>query len=252
LTALSAEFDGMLSRLEEAFQRLTVFASDLAHELRTPLNNLMGEAEVAVSRDRDAAAYRTALESCLEEGRRMTQIVESLLFIARADNPAMSIEISTLHARAVAEAVVDYLAPWAEEYGVALSCSGQAVFRGNEALVRRALNNVIENAVQHTPRGGRVAVDLAAATERPGAVITVRDSGHGIPREHLERLFDRHYRVPRRDCDAHPGGLGLGLAIVQSIMRLHGGDVRITSAPEEGVTVRLFFPASGPEAGRPS
>ena len=242
LAELAAAFDDMLLRLEESFSRLSAFSADLAHDLRTPLTNCMGEVEVALSRPRSAQEYRAVLESSLEELTRLSRMIESLLFLARADNAREPLAKAGLDLGREIRAMTELYEAVAQEQGVALSCSGAGSLDADPALLRRALGNLLSNAIRHTPSGGTVR--LEAHEEEGASVIAVRDSGPGIPAEDLPRVFDRFYRSPRSRA-SHPQGLGLGLAIVKSIMDLHGGSVEILRAPGGGALVRLTFPAAG-------
>jgi two-component system heavy metal sensor histidine kinase CusS len=241
LAALATAFDQMLARLEDSFTRLSQFSADLAHELRGPINNLMGEAEVALSRARSEAEYRDVLESSLEEYGRLSRMIDGLLFLARAEAAERRIAKTRLDARREVEAVIEFHDALADEGGVKVSCDGSATVSADPGMFRRAVSNLLSNALQHTPPGGAITITLSAAPGG-GAEVRVADTGVGIAAEHLPRLFDRFYRAdPAR---AHSrGGIGLGLAIVKSIMEVHGGRVTITSRPGAGTTVILAFPS---------
>jgi two-component system heavy metal sensor histidine kinase CusS len=249
LTVLAAAFDSMLVRLEASMARLSQFSADLAHELRTPLNNLVGEAEVVLSRKRTEAEYRDAIESSLEEFARLSRLAEDLLFLARMDSDKSPIERSRLEAREIAEDVKSLYDPVAEERGITISCLGTAPILGAPMLLRRALVNLVSNAVKYTPDGGTIVV---AMEEVHGtARISVTDNGYGIPAEHLPRVFDRFYRVDAaRSGD--PGGSGLGLSIVRSIVEFHGGEVTLESRMKQGTTATLIFPGLGSSADQMS
>ena len=242
LTALATAFDEMLARLADAFARMSQFSADLAHELRTPLNNLMGEAEVALSRARTADEYRQVLESSLEEYARLSRMIDSLLFLARADSPEVRLTRSLVDALKELEAVREFHEAMAEEQGVAVTCHGNALVYADPMLLRRALSNLLSNALQYTPRGGQVAMSVQTCADHSVAV-SVRDTGCGIDPDHLPRIFDRFYRADRARSQ-HPQGTGLGLAIVQSIMHLHNGTVALQSDPGKGTIVTLGFPPS--------
>lgn len=247
LTALACAFDRMLDRLQEAFERLSQFSADLAHELRTPINNLMGEAQVALSRPREAAEYARTLTSALEEYSRLARMIDSMLFLAQADRAEALLSRVTLSAHAELAAIADFYQALADEQGVELVCEGQATVVADPLLLRRALSNLLSNALKATPGGGRVT--LRAAVEADGTtVLSVSDQGSGIAAEHLPRLGDRFYRVdPARSQQA--GGAGLGLSIVKSIATLHGGRLRIDSAPGRGTVASLIL--SSARAGVP-
>ncbi len=247
LTALATAFDQMLGRLEESFSRLCQFSADLAHELRTPINNMMGEAEVALSRSRTQEDYRQVLESSLEESNRLARMIDSLLFLARAENAETEIQRAALEAEDEMRAVLDFYENLAEEQGVKLETSGRASLQADQILLRRVLGNLISNALDYTPRGGTIRV---RACRRPDDWVEIRvsDTGSGIPSKHLFRIFDRFYRAdPART--RHTQGTGLGLAIVKSIMTLHGGSVSVESEEGRGATFILHFPPSGPSGG---
>lgn len=240
IAGLAQAFNAMLDRLDDSFRRLSDFSSDLAHELRTPANSLLGHAQVALSRPRAAAEYRAALEAVVEEGERMARIIRDMLFLARADDAAARLAKERLDLRAEVEAVSAYFDLLAQERGVRIACEGAAEVRAERGLARRAIGNLLSNALRHAPRGATVR-----ATIRPGSdgavALEVSNPGPGIPAEHLPRVFDRFYRVERGGGESAAGS-GLGLAIVKSIMQLHGGSVQARSAPGGLTTFRVEFP----------
>jgi len=237
LISLAGAFDEMLARLEDSFARLARFSADLAHELRTPIQNLRGEAEVALTRARTAAEYREVIELGIEEYDRLSRMIDSLLFLARAENAEMRIERTDFDAGAAIDNILDFCEASASEQNITLSRTGNARLEADPALFRRVLTNLISNALAHTPAGGRVNVSVRSPTE-----IAVADTGRGISPEHLPRIFDRFYRADAAR-GAPPDGTGLGLSIVKSIMDLHGGAVTLESKLDEGTTVTLRFPA---------
>lgn len=238
LTALATAFDAMMNRLEDAFLRLSRFSADLAHELRTPIGNLMGEAEVTLARPRTSEEYQQVLASSLEEYGRLARLIESLLFLARAENTEVSVRRMDIDARAIAQSVRDFYEAVAEEQGVLVEVHGQTRLLADPILVRRALSNLLGNALRHTPRGGQV--EIAIETVWEDVAIHVRDTGEGIASDHLPHLFDRFYRVDEARTQSAEG-TGLGLAIVKTIMELHGGHVELESTPGVGTTVTLRF-----------
>jgi two-component system, OmpR family, heavy metal sensor histidine kinase CusS len=234
---LAAALDGMLGRLEDAFKRLSQFSADLAHELRTPINNLVGETEVALSRARTPQEYHQVLESNLEEYGRLSQMIKNMLFLARAEGGGCDVEKSTFDARREIEAVVAYHEAVAEEQRVQVTCRGDAKLNADPQLFRRALSNLLSNALQYTSSG---AVDISVESGRTSVDIRVKDTGLGIEPQHLPKIYDRFYRGDPSRSKAKEG-TGLGLAIVRSIMDLHGGSVRIESEPGRGTTATLTF-----------
>jgi two-component system heavy metal sensor histidine kinase CusS len=241
LVALAGAFDVMLGRLEDSFTRLSQFAGELAHELRTPIQVLGGEAEVALSRERTPDEYREVLASSLEEFARLSRVIERLLFLARADSAGMPLERRVFDVRVEIGAVTDFHRSLAEERGVTVRCQGNAFVDGDPLLVRQAVTNLLANALEHTPQGGSIAIEVQTLPDR-SVEISVIDTGVGIESERLPWVFDRFYRIDRTH-DRYPRGTGLGLAIVKSIVDLHAGTIRIESVLGQGTTVRVTLPA---------
>jgi two-component system heavy metal sensor histidine kinase CusS len=240
LTALAGAFDQMLERLEDSFRRLSQFSADIAHELRTPVTNFLTESQVTLSQPRSVEEYRQVLESGIEEFASLARMIDSLLFLARADQVDGRLERIELDASREVENVIEFHRANAEENGVTLSCEGNAPLYANSLLFQRAISNVLSNAVRHTPKTGRVTVGIAT-TDGGSTSICVRDTGSGIAAEHLPHLFDRFYRADASRSQ-RTGGFGLGLALVQSIMTLHGGAARLASEVGKGTEITLTFP----------
>ena len=240
---LAGAFNGVLDRLEEAFARLSRFSADIAHELRTPVNNLRVQAEVTLQRPRTDEEYRQALASSLEEGMRLSRIIDSLLFLARAGDPATQVTCEALDAAAEVGVLREFYEAAAGEAGVELaaSCETAATLCADRVLFQRAVGNLIENALAHTPAGGRISV-VARDGQDGAVVVEVTDTGCGIAPEHLSRITDRFYRV---DASRSCGGtrVGLGLSIVKSIATLHGGTLAVRSELGLGTSVSVSFPA---------
>jgi two-component system heavy metal sensor histidine kinase CusS len=242
LGPLAANFDQLLARLDESFARITRFSADIAHELRTPLHILRGEAELALSKARSGEQYRDCIVSATEEYERLARMVDALLFLARTDAPESLPDKKPLLLEHESTSVCAYYQALADEQETALVVSGAATVAGDAGLLRRALGNLIVNALRHTPAGGRIAIAVEQHAGG-GAQITVSDNGEGIAAADLPYVFDRFYRADNARS-AQGAGTGLGLAIVKSIMQLHGGSVAISSEPGRGTAVRLDFPAA--------
>jgi two-component system, OmpR family, heavy metal sensor histidine kinase CusS len=245
LGKLAGTFNAMLDRLEEAFARLGQFSADIAHELRTPLSNLRSEVEVALQRERPADEYARVLGSCLEESVRLSGLVETLLFLARAEQPSAQIQRTTVDVAAELKLVRDFFEPAAAEAGVDLKVEADLPIhlQADRTLLQRALSNLIANALTYTPKGGKVTLRTRA---RDDAIeVSVADTGAGIPEQHLPHIFDRFYRADAARSNG-AGHVGLGLAIVASIARLHGGTVHAASHPGRGTTITLDLPARPP------
>ena len=237
LQPLAIAFDEMLKRLDDSFTRLSQFSADLAHELRTPIANMLGEAQVALSRDRTAAEYRETIESTIGECERLSGIVDNLLFVARADAATEPVERIRFDARAAVEKIAAFYETIAEDRHVAINCSGQGQISADPALFERAVGNLVDNALRFTPENG--SIQIALAERANDFEVAVSDNGSGVAPEHLPRVFDRFYRA---ESSRGSDGAGLGLALVKSIVDLHGGTARIQSEVGRGTTVSITFP----------
>jgi two-component system heavy metal sensor histidine kinase CusS len=244
LADLATTFNAMLDRLQRSFDQISRFSADIAHELRTPLNALRTTAEVALGRSRSEDEYRDALGAALEEGARLSRIVDSLLFLARAEADRTRPEATEIDVPKELEAVREYHALEAAEAGVALAVSAPETLpaRLDRTLFQRAVDNLVTNALKHTPRGG--AVTMRARKENGRLLVEVEDTGPGIAAEHLPHVFDRFYRADTSRA-TRTGGFGLGLAIVKSIAELHKGKAEIESEVGRGTRVRMELPQEG-------
>jgi two-component system heavy metal sensor histidine kinase CusS len=238
LQQLSAALNQMLARLEDGFGRLSRFSEDLAHEMRTPLNNLMGQTELAMRKPRSREEYQALLVSNLEEYERLARMIDNMLFLARAEKPdaVLHREPTSLHSAVVQ--LCDYFEGMAEERGITLVNEASGMLTADPQLLRRALANLIANALRYGKADSPVCI--ASQTFDTRVEISVNNLGEPIATEHLSRLFDRFYRCnPARSLPGDSGGLGL--AIVRSIMNMHGGSVQVKSGPQ-GTRFTLCFP----------
>lgn len=243
LVQLATSFNGALDRLESAYQQLEGFNADVAHELRTPLTNLIGQTQVALSRERSGAELEEVLQSNLEELDRLRAIVNDMLFLARADSGETACNrIETSLAQEVAKAL-DFLDLLFDEGGVSARIDGDAQLAVETALFSRAMSNLLVNAVQHTAPGGAVRVTISPAGE--DVRVAVSNPGAAIAPEQLPRLFDRFHRVDTARSSSGENH-GLGLAIVKAIVRMHGGSVFASS--DKGVNTFGFTLSSSPRA----
>jgi two-component system heavy metal sensor histidine kinase CusS len=250
LAALVVSFNAMLERVEQGFQRLSRFTADLAHDMRTPLGNMRGAAEVALARPRSVDEYESLLASNLEECDRLSRMIENVLFLARAEHPQFVKHMREFDAGQELSHIADYFEGIAEEAGVRVRVGGAASLTADLELFRRALGNLLANAIRYTPPGGEIALDVSESSE--AVRVSVSNQGTPIAAEHLERIFDRFYRVdpsrsslPAADVSqASTGSTGLGLAIVRTIMELHGGTVHAES-DARGTRFVLTFKRAG-------
>lgn len=246
LQVLATAFDGMLDRLKNSFESLSNYSANLAHELRTPISILMGEAEVALSRQRSADEYRRVVESELEECQHLTRLIESLLFLARFDRNEIELKPEEVDVCELVGGIWEYYGPLVEEHGITFECTGEALLAADRELLRRALGNLIHNAIVYNKKGGRVTVALRQHEDR-SAEISISDTGCGISPEQLPRIFDRLHRNGRAK-QLSPMWPGLVLPIAKTIMELHGGTITVESELERGTTFFLRFP---PPAAQP-
>ncbi len=242
LAQLGDALNQMLSRLEDGFGRLSRFSEDLAHEMRTPLNNLMGQTELALRRPRSSDDYQALLASNLEEYERLARMIDNMLFLARAEQPDAAVQRGPVDLHALVAQLCDYFEGMAEERGITLVNTAHGTLHADPQLLRRALANLVANALRYGAADSPVQIGCAPKHAGPGGTameISVCNQGPAIAPEHLPRLFDRFYR-----CDpsrAQPGDSGgLGLAIVRSILQMHGGAVRVDSGADGTCFVLAF------------
>jgi two-component system heavy metal sensor histidine kinase CusS len=236
LATLVASLNAMLERLHVGFQRLSQFTTDLAHDMRTPLGNLRGATEIALARPRSDDEYQAVLASNLEECERLSRMIENVIFLARAEHPRFEMNRREFDVRDELERIAEYFEGLADEAGLAISVQGNATLSADVELFRRALSNLLANALRYTPPGGTIVLAAQTQMQTSGDTLDVRveNPGTPIPPEHLERIFERFYRAdPSRTRGPEATGTGasagLGLAIVRSVMELHGGKVRAES-----------------------
>ncbi|KAF1030394.1 MAG: Sensor kinase CusS [Pseudomonas sp.] len=220
LAELAQAFNAMLGRLDDGFQRLSAFSADIAHELRTPLSNVLTQTQVVLTQPRPLEDYREALHSNLEELQWMAQLVNDMLYLAKADHGLLMPRRETLQLADEVEALLEFFALLAEDAQVRLHLHGAAVIEGDRGMLRRAISNLLDNALRFTPPDGEVNVRIAESAK--GITLSVENTGEGIPEALLPKLFDRFYRADPARHDEHAG---LGLAITQSIVRAHGGSI---------------------------
>jgi heavy metal sensor kinase len=229
--------NGMLARLDDSVQRLSQFSADLAHEIRTPLHTLLASNGQALNHPRSTAEYQEVLASNMEEFERLKRMAENLMFLARAEQAERALNLQTLDLPSVGSELCDYFEALADDREVRLDNQLHGELLADQQLLQRALGNLLANAVRHADQGS--VISLRRRDEPGECWLQVHNHGPAIAQEHLSKLFDRFYRVdPSR---AEPGDSGgLGLAIVQSIMQLHGGQVRVSS-DADGTIFELGF-----------
>ena len=229
LSGFAAAFNRLLARLSEVISRQRQFSADIAHELKTPVTNLTVQTEVALARPRSNEELENILYSSLEEYRRLSKMIEDMLFLARIDNSAHKREMECFEVVNDIADLADFFSDWADEQGVAIDVEGSPVYIvADRLMIRRAVTNLITNAAKHTASGGRVTIRVTENFQRRGVVIAISNPGKPIPPEHLPHLFERFYRADA-SRNRQDGGTGIGLAMVDSIARFHGGGVSVAS-----------------------
>jgi heavy metal sensor kinase len=239
LARLAAVLNDMLARLERSFGAVRRFSADAAHELRTPLTILKGEIEVALRSSRMPAEIQQTLVSCLEEVDRLNSVVEDLLLMARMEGNAMSARPKPVNLAQVLEDVAPAVSELATRAGntCTVATVGPLWVEGYDSLLFRLVFNLTENAIKYTPSGGTIEVTLEE--QNGSAVLEVKDNGPGIAPDAQEHIFDRFYRG---DPSREGSGTGLGLALVRSIIQLHRGQIRVSSALGKGSCFRVILP----------
>jgi two-component system heavy metal sensor histidine kinase CusS len=245
--ALAVAINDVLARIEWAFGRLSGFGADVAHELRTPINRLLNTAEVALLEGQDRGVREDALLCVRATAEQMQRTVEQLLLLARGEEGRLPLARAPTSLATLLGSLVELYAPMAEAAGQTLVLRADAcVASVDRALLERALVNLLENALRHTPAGGVIHVLARASGDR--VVLGIEDSGPGIAAEDRARIFERFVRL---DPARAAGGTGLGLAIARLIVRLHGGELVAEASALGGAAFRLWLPcadvAPGPE-----
>jgi two-component system heavy metal sensor histidine kinase CusS len=231
LKSLVLAFNQVLDRLAEAYEQMEGFNADVAHELRTPLAVLINGTQIALSSERPTYELRETLVSNLEELEHMKRLINDMLFLAQADKGQTAEEMASISLAAEARGVAEYVEAVLEERHIRLNIEGDATARGSGRLLRRALLNLVSNALRYTADSGTVTIRIARVDA--GVRVSVRNAGEPIAPQDLPRIFDRFYRTDSAR-GARGERLGLGLAIVRAIARMHGG--RTFASSEHGIT----------------
>ena len=210
--------------------------------MRGPINNLISAASVTQSKARTAQEYHEALTAIVEEGERLSRMISSMLFLARADNSREPLKLEPLNSATEFARLVNFYDVLAEEKHITLTSEGEVTFYADPIHLQRALANLLSNALRHTPAGGHI---MLSATQQGNDVwLSVVDNGEGIGERHLPHIFDRFYRVD--DARSKAENTGLGLALVKTIAEMHGGKITVTSEEGKGSRFTLVLPQREP------
>ncbi len=240
---LATTLNWMISRLEEAFQKQRQFAADASHELRTPLAIIQAESSLALDRRRTQAEYKRSLELVSQEVNYMSGIIGKLLMLEREDSGTEPTNFQNVNVKDLITELSSDMEALAQEKNVAFSLGPMEdlTVKGDRLKLRQLFLNILDNAVRYTPGGGAVSSTLVR--KNGSALVSISDTGTGIPAEDLPNIFDRFYRVDKARSRAE-GGLGLGLAIASSIAKLHGGGIDVESQVGKGSTFHITLPLS--------
>jgi len=242
LKHLISSFNAMIERLEKSFEHVNEFSSHVAHELKTPLAIIRGEMELALTETREPAEYQRVLNVSLEEVGRLIKIIKDLLLLARFDYNPDVFRFEKLNLRVFLEDIYEYSRILAEEKGLSAELDiprGDYDIYGDKVHLRRLFLNLINNAVKFTPKGGQLSIALNVKNKV--AEITVADTGVGISREDLTKIFEKFFRAGAQDQEAVPGS-GLGLSMARSIARAHQGDIFAASRSPKGAIFTVTLP----------
>lgn len=249
LTGLARVINELLDRLEGAFAQQRRFMADASHELRTPTAVIRAEADVTLARpSRTEPEYRESLGVIHAAARRLTRLVDDLFLLARTDSGHLELRLAPIYLEEVVDDAVRAMEPVAAARGVQVEVRQmvQAPYVGDADLLGRVILNLLDNAVKHSPSGGTLTVEMAH--DAGSFVISVTDTGPGIPVAEHELVFERFRRgsAPRRDVDGPPDGAGLGLSIARRIAEAHGGRLELRASRPGHTEFRLALPASSP------
>jgi heavy metal sensor kinase len=241
LGRLAATLNRMIERLEAAFDRQRQFTADASHELRTPLSIIQAESSLALDRERSAAEYRRALEAISQEVTYMSDVIGKLLFLARTDAGKEPLEFNDVNLKELIEKLASDMEVLAKDKGVGFNIGPleNLTVKGDRIQLRQLFLNLLKNAVTYTPSGGSISSSVARQKET--AVVTISDTGIGIPPEHLPHIFERFYRVDKARSRAQ-GGTGLGLAIAKYVAEAHGGKINVESQMGKGSIFQVILP----------
>lgn len=243
LGELSALVNAMLDRIDSVVAGMRGALDNVAHDLRTPMARLRATAESALT-STDPATLRDALADCLEESDRVVAMLNTLMDISEAETGTMALRLDTTNLADLIQQSVDLYEDLAEQRGVQIQAASDGELRipVDRNRMRQVVANLLDNAVKYTPAGGRIRIE--ARRDGPDAVLSVSDTGIGIPADELPRIWDRLYRGDKSRSER---GLGLGLSLVKAIVEAHGGRVAVTSTPGLGSHFELRLPAAPPE-----
>ncbi|MBC7004165.1 heavy metal sensor histidine kinase [Photobacterium sp. BZF1] len=222
----------MLSRLEKEFERLSEYSSDIAHELRTPISNMMTQTQVILAHPRTSEEYQESLISTSEELSRLTKTITDMLYLAKSEHNLLQTDNEDIDLYPLIEDLAEYYELAGDEKGVTINLTGSGTVHGDKEMLKRALGNLISNAVRHSDNNEAINIQISQINNT--TKVAVINKGETIPAEYLPYIFERFYRVDKARMHRATAGAGLGLAIARSIAKIHNGDILVRS--DNGIT----------------
>jgi two-component system heavy metal sensor histidine kinase CusS len=239
IAELAHTLNAMLARLQQDFQRLSDFSIDIAHELRTPITNMMTQTQVTLTQQRSNEKYQEILASNAEEMQRLGRMISDMLYLAKTENGLNLPNVENIFLGEEALALCEFYEALAEDKGLILSSSGEATIRGDKLMIRRALSNLLSNAIRHAYVGTNVDVAIEENANRVN--VSVSNKGNTISAEQGRLIFDRFYRSDKSRNKAESEGVGLGLSITKAIVEAHHGEIVVVSTEDAAVFNISFF-----------
>ncbi len=240
LKELATTCNGMLLRIEQSFQHIRQFSASMAHELRTPVHYLQTATEITLASPQSIENYQHLLHTHLEEYRNLNMLIDNLLFLTRSEHGQIPLNRKKLFTHDIINSIVEYYHYIAQDHDITIHIEGTAEIEVDEHLFKRVLSNILDNSLAYTQTGGAITIKVKERPDR-SVEVSITDNGIGIEEHHLPLLCQGFYRV---DSTINNGqaGLGLGLAIVHSIMKIHQGCIEIQSQLNKGTTILLTLP----------
>jgi heavy metal sensor kinase len=250
LDQLAVTLNEMMARIRESMARIRRFSGDAAHEIRTPLAAIRSQIEVTLELPRSREEYDQVLRQVLDEVDRLGRGADAILRLATSEAGLQRSQQSAVDLAEVLADLIAFFEPLAAEKDVKLSLALEPTpaVLGDPAWLHQLFANLVHNAIKFTPPGGSVRVELSQEPEVHAAAVAVRDTGVGIPREHLDRIFERFHKV---DASRTEGGFGLGLSLAREIAKAHGGTIHVESEPGRGSVFRVLLPLEEGDEGSP-
>jgi two-component system, OmpR family, heavy metal sensor histidine kinase CusS len=239
LQPLARTLNQMLERLEQDFARLSGFSSDLAHEIRTPISNMLIQSQVTLSKKRSTDQYQETLLSVVEELERLSSTVSDMLYLAKTENHLEVPNQSSVVLESEAVELLTFYELLAEEKGVTLTVAGNGTVKGDRLMIRRAISNLLSNAIRHADSSTHIAIEITQTDLV--TTLSISNTGETIPIPIQLRIFDRFFRSDQGRTHPNFEGAGLGLAITKAIMQAHGGSIGVSSEQRKTVFTLLFL-----------